>query len=193
MKRRIEDMRYPETGQRRIISRVALAAVAIVVFAVGVIAIRRVVAKVFGARRRGTATGRPDTVRGPRAFADVLRGHRYMNLTTYRRNGEAVLTTVWFALVDGDVYVTTDPRSGKMKRIRNDPRVALVPSNAWGAPRGASVEGIGRIVEGDAPGRAERALREKYRVELALFRLFGREEIGHITLKIQPAGSGAGL
>jgi hypothetical protein len=42
---------------------------------------------------------------------EVLEGHRYMHRTTYRRNGEAVPTTVWFALVEGRAYAFTSMRS----------------------------------------------------------------------------------
>lgn len=122
-----------------------------------------------------------------------LEAHGHANLTTFRRNGEAVLTTVWFVLVDGRVYVTTPPRSGKTKRIRHQPRVLLTPSGVWGRPRGESVGGVARVLEdGQAPEHAERALREKYALGLALFRLFGQREIGTIRLEIRPAGGETG-
>ena len=119
---------------------------------------------------------------------EALDGYDHLTLTTFRADGEAVTTTVWFLLTGGHVYVTTPPRSGKVKRIRNDPRVVLAPSSAWGKPLGASVEGIARILEdGQAPEHAERSLRKKYRLGLALFRLLGRREIGRITLEIRAA------
>ncbi len=121
----------------------------------------------------------------PRPF-EVLEGHNYANLTTYRKSGEAVPTTVWFAEFGGKIYVTTPPDSGKMKRIRNDPRVTLAPSSARGKPRGGGVRGTARPIVGTAPEGAERALREKHRMALALFRLFGRGEVGRITLEIGP-------
>ena len=74
-----------------------------------------------------------------------------------------------------------------MKRIRNDPRVILTPCNAWGRPRGESIAGLARAVDGAAPGRAEAALREKYRLGLGLFHLFGKDEIGRVTLEVRPA------
>jgi PPOX class probable F420-dependent enzyme len=123
---------------------------------------------------------------GPGPFEN-LEGHNYVSLTTFRRSGDAVPTTLWFALVDGRLYATTPPDSGKMKRIRNDPRVILTPCNAWGRPRGESVEGLARAVNGEAPGRAEVALREKYRLGLALLHLFGEHEIGRVTLEVSPA------
>ena len=121
----------------------------------------------------------------PGPFGD-LEGHNYVSLTTFRKSGEPVPTPLWFALLDGVVYFTTDPRSGKMKRIGHDPRVTLTPCNAWGRPRGESIEGVARIIDGAAPERAERALREKYRLGLALFHLFGRREVGEVTLEVRP-------
>lgn len=132
-----------------------------------------------------------ETRSGPRPF-EVLEGHGYVNLTTFRKSGEAVPATVWFALVGDSVYVTTPPDSGKMKRIRNDPRVVMTPCNAWGRPRGESVEGVARIIDGAAPERAEAALHEKYRLGLALFHLFGRREVGRVTLEIRPVDAERG-
>ncbi len=120
---------------------------------------------------------------------DGLKGHKYVNLTTFKKSGEAVTTPLWFALLDGRAYMTTPPDSGKMKRLRKNPRVLLAPSSATGRPRGESIEGIARPIEGEHVGeRAEAALREKYRLGLAIFHLFGKREIGEITLEVRPAG-----
>ena len=51
----------------------------------------------------------------PAAF-DALRGYQCMKLTSFRRSGPPVATTVWFAEVDGRLYVTTAVRSGKVTR-----------------------------------------------------------------------------
>ena len=129
---------------------------------------------------------------GPRPF-DVLEGHKYVSLTTFKKSGEAVSTPLWFATVDGRVYVTTPPDSGKMKRIRNDPRVRLAPCNATGKPKGPGSEGIARPVEGRRVAeRAEAALWEKYRFGLAMFHLFGRREIGEVTMEVRPAAEEPG-
>lgn len=123
----------------------------------------------------------------PRPF-EALEGHKYVSLTTFKKSGKAVSTPLWFALVDGRAYMTTPPDSGKMKRIRNHPRVLLAPSNAMGKAKGKSIEGIARLVEGGTVAeRAERALLEKYRFGLGLFHLFGRPEIGEVTLEVRPA------
>ena len=155
-------------------------------FVVGATAAVGGFARSFG--KGGGGKGRPSA-----GDFGLLEGHAHANLTTFRKNGEAVPTTVWFVLVDGRAYVTTPPRSGKTKRIRRQPRVSLTPSGVWGRPLGESVGGVARVLEdGQAPEHAERAFREKYALGLALFRLFGQREIGTIRLEIGPAGAEAG-
>ena len=124
--------------------------------------------------------------RVPHPF-DGLEGHEYVRLTSFRRSGEAVSTPLWFGISDGRLYATTPPDSGKMKRIRNDPKVTLAPCTAWGAPRGESIEGVGRILADEAPEPAKRAFREKYGRKIPMARLlFREEEIGNLTLEVRP-------
>ena len=115
-----------------------------------------------------------------------------MNLTTFRRSGEAVSTPPGFALADGRAYTTTPSDSGKTKRIRKDPRVLMAPSNARGKLRGESIEGIARPMQGGSLEHAEKALREKSRFDLAVFRLFGKRKIGDVTLEVRPVGEESG-
>jgi PPOX class probable F420-dependent enzyme len=124
----------------------------------------------------------------PHPFS-YLEGHSYINLTTFRKSGEPVSTPLWFALHEGRLHATTEPDSGKMKRIRNNPSVLLAPCNAWGSEKGQKVEGIARSVEDEPTGGAEAALREKYRLGLGLFHLFGRQDIGKVVLEISSADS----
>jgi PPOX class probable F420-dependent enzyme len=116
-----------------------------------------------------------------------LEGHNYINLTTFRKSGEPVSTPLWFAQHEGRLHATTEPDSGKMKRIRNNSRVELAPCNAWGREKGARVEGRARSVEDEPTGEAEAALHAKYRLGLGLFHLFGQHEIGKVVLEIRPA------
>lgn len=124
-----------------------------------------------------------------------LEGREYVNLTTFRKNGEAVTTPIWFVVVDGRLYATTSPGSGKMKRIRNNARVVVAPATSWGAPRGESIEGVARDVENEPTGCAEAALHQKYRVGLGLIQTFGRgemaQEIGRVVLEVRPAADAA--
>lgn len=126
--------------------------------------------------------------REPHPF-DALEKHRYVSLTTYRRSGEAVSTPMWFVIHGGRAYMTTDPDSGKMRRLRNDPRVRLTPCNVRGWTRGEGVECLGRpLEEGEAPESAAQAFHRKYRLGLGLLHLFGQREVGKLTLEISSIG-----
>jgi PPOX class probable F420-dependent enzyme len=58
---------------------------------------------------------------------------RFVSLTTFRRSGEAVSTPVWVGRDGGAIVVLTPADSGKVKRLRDDPRVELRPCGRFGA------------------------------------------------------------
>jgi len=87
---------------------------------------------------------------------------KYLNLETYRKNGKPVPTPVWFAQDDGVLYVYTNVNTGKVKRIRNNPRVRLAPCDARGKPKGTWVEGQARIVDAAEADRGHQLLNQKY-------------------------------
>lgn len=92
----------------------------------------------------------------------ALAGAEFMLLTTYKRAGDPVPTTVWFAQQGDRLYVTTQSHAGKAKRIRATKRVTVAPSDRVGNVSGASAEGQARILGPDEAGVAEAALRGKY-------------------------------
>lgn len=93
---------------------------------------------------------------------ETLQGHQFINLTTYRRNGQPVITTVWFAH-DGDRIVgTTQQQAGKIKRLRHTPAVSLTPSTFDGKALGETVAGLGRVLPPEEAEAARHALRAKY-------------------------------
>jgi len=66
-----------------------------------------------------------------------LQNHKYINLATFRKNGQEVRTPVWFAGeppqgVPEKLYVYSTANSGKAKRIRNNRHVRLAPCDARG-------------------------------------------------------------
>ena len=64
---------------------------------------------------------------------------KYINLETFRRNGEGVKTPVWFVEDEAYLYVTTEAASGKAKRIRNNRKVNVAPCKMDGKLAGAWV------------------------------------------------------
>lgn len=72
---------------------------------------------------------------------------QYVSFTTYRKTGAAVSTPVWIApLPDGRAGFTTGPDAGKVKRLRNDPKVALRPCDRGGKVADGAVEVTGTAV-----------------------------------------------
>ena len=93
---------------------------------------------------------------------DALAGHRYVRLSTFRKTGKPVPTPVWFARVGENLYVVTGRNTGKAKRIRNNPDVAIAPSDFRGRPKGRDLRAVARLTDEPKGGPADRALRKKY-------------------------------
>lgn len=122
----------------------------------------------------------------------------FVSLGTFRKNGALVAVPVWIAR-DGDELVVTSERStGKVKRLRNDPRVVLRPCSRMGSidPDAITVEAHARIA-GPATDddRADRALRRKYGLQFriilgveALVRRIQRKPGDRVILRISRAG-----
>jgi len=91
--------------------------------------------------------------------------HQFALLKTYRKNGVAVPTPIWFANENGKLYVTTSTTTGKVKRIHNNGRVTLVPCDRSGkVTEGAKeVEGIARELPASEYAHANAVLLHKYK------------------------------
>ena len=100
-----------------------------------------------------------------------LQDEQYISVTTYRRDGRAVPTPVWFALDGGKILVWTGASTGKMKRIRNNPRVEVAPCTARGKPTGAAFAATARILPAADVGRTEGLLDRKYGLRKRLYDL----------------------
>ena len=110
----------------------------------------------------------------PASLATLDR-QRYLSLATFRRNGRAIETPVWFALREGRLYVFTDGTSGKVKRLRANPRIRIAPCDVRGKLKGDWGEGEGRII--DEPAAVEAAyavLRRKYGLQMRVTDFFSR-------------------
>ena len=81
--------------------------------------------------------------------ADIARLDRasYINLATFRRDGRAVETPVWFAARNGKLYVFSEAKAGKMKRLRNSASLRVAPCDVRGKLRGDWAPGFGRRVD----------------------------------------------
>ena len=88
---------------------------------------------------------------------------KYLNLETFRRNGEGMKTPVWFVQEGETIYVQTVANSGKVKRIRNNGRVNITPCKMDGTPTGTWVLADAReITSIEIAGKVNRLLENKY-------------------------------
>ncbi|HWY56308.1 MAG TPA: PPOX class F420-dependent oxidoreductase [Terriglobales bacterium] len=91
-----------------------------------------------------------------------IRGRKYVSLTTFRKNGAAVRTPVWFGEDDETLYVKTPGDSGKCKRIRNNPHVLVAPCTVTGKITGLEFAARARILRPEDWPRPRRAVEKKY-------------------------------
>jgi PPOX class probable F420-dependent enzyme len=129
---------------------------------------------------------------GLAAFA----GHKYLNLETFKRSGDGVKTPVWFAAdptvpLDSSgakLFAYTIGVSGKVKRVRNNPRVRIAPCDMKGRVLGDWVDARAEIVTGEEAARGMDLLNKKYfpwKQLLGFFASFSRRE--RIVFAIRPA------
>ncbi|MBF4461376.1 MULTISPECIES: PPOX class F420-dependent oxidoreductase [unclassified Rathayibacter] len=101
----------------------------------------------------------------------------FVSLTTFRKSGVGVSTPVWIARDGEELIVTTPRRSGKVKRLRHDPRATLVVCDRRGrVQEGAEVvDAAARIVsDAETVERLGEVFRRKYRLEYRVFLLIER-------------------
>lgn len=102
-------------------------------------------------------------------------GRSYLNLETYRRSGEAMPTPVWFVEDGGAFYIRTLRDAGKVKRVRNNPRVRVMPCGRSGEPLGEWVGATAAVVDDSATAqRVDALLNRKYGLMKRIFDLLQR-------------------
>jgi PPOX class probable F420-dependent enzyme len=97
-------------------------------------------------------------------------GQKYLNLETFKKNGQGVKTPVWFAAepsakldsTEAKLYVYTIGISGKVKRIRNNPSVRVAPCDMRGQLKGDWVAARAEILTGAEAEHGMRLLNKKY-------------------------------
>jgi uncharacterized protein len=97
---------------------------------------------------------------------------QYLNLETFRKNGEGMKTPVWFAQDGETIYIQTVANSGKVKRVRNNGRVNVTPCKMDGKPVGMWVPADAReITDAEVSIKVNRLLDKKYGLMKKMFSL----------------------
>ena len=127
-------------------------------------------------------------------------GHKYLNLETFKKSGDAVRTPVWFAADPANdlagnaarLYAYTIGNSGKVKRIRNNGRVRIAPCDMRGNVLGEWMEARAEIITGNEATYGNDLLNKKFfpwKQLLNFFASFRRR--GRTGFVIRPAGTEA--
>lgn len=105
------------------------------------------------------------------ANLDLFKKEQYINLETFRKNGVGVKTPVWFVEVNGELCFTTEPQSGKVKRMRNNPAVKIAPCKMDGTVTGEWLPASIRFMQGDEIQIVDKQYSKKYGLMKVLFEL----------------------
>ena len=112
-------------------------------------------------------TRSPDEPQQPAATLPAFPG-KYLSITSYRQDGTAVATPVWFVQQDGRMLVETDAASGKVRRIRRNPAVQVAICNGRGRLRGRPVPAVAHVLPEAEVVQVHRLLERKYRADMVV-------------------------
>ena len=87
---------------------------------------------------------------------------KYLNLESYRRDGQAARTPLWFVEDNGLLYFYTVAHSYKVKRIQNNPHVRVAPCDIRGNLKGEWVDGAAQRLDQVEARHANDLLNRKY-------------------------------
>ncbi len=124
-----------------------------------------------------------------------LQHEQFISLTTFRKDGRAVPTAVWFALDGARIIVMTPADTGKAKRIRNNSHVTVAPCARTGTPTGAAFDATATFLPQSEEKRAMTLLDKKYgfakrlaNLVIGIRRLIKRGKVsGNVFLVIEKA------
>ncbi len=77
---------------------------------------------------------------------DILGSAKYMQLTTFRKDGTPVQTPVWVTRSGAELRVWTAADAGKVKRIKRNGAVQVAPCTVRGKPSGAPIDALAHLL-----------------------------------------------
>ncbi|GAB7152173.1 PPOX class F420-dependent oxidoreductase [Mycobacterium riyadhense] len=98
-------------------------------------------------------------------IADFVTHSRTGTLATIGADGQPHLTAMWYAVLDGEIWLETKAKSQKAVNLARDPRVSFLieGGHTYDTLRGVSFEGVAEIVDDpDALHRVGVSVWERY-------------------------------
>ncbi|HEY7109319.1 MAG TPA: PPOX class F420-dependent oxidoreductase [Nitrososphaeraceae archaeon] len=99
---------------------------------------------------------------------------KYISIETYKKNGTGVRTPVWFIIHQGLIYFRTDKKSGKVKRLKNNPHVKIAPCDIRGNIKKEWLDGKAHFANSEESSIAYGMIGKKYGVRAKLVRIVNK-------------------
>ena len=110
---------------------------------------------------------------------------KYVNLETYKKDGTPVRTPVWFMIDNGIIYVMTREKTGKVKRLKNNQNIRIVPCSFTGESKGEWINGIAQIITGEEVEKVIKLRKKKYGFSARIAGLFSSQKGNPIVYSIE--------
>ncbi len=100
---------------------------------------------------------------------------QYLNIETFRKNGQGIKTPVWFVQDGETLRVWTQAGAGKSKRIRNNGTVRIAPCTSSGQLLGEWQDARAKTDESpEAIKHVTKLMQKKYGIMFNIFGFVGR-------------------
>ena len=95
------------------------------------------------------ANQRAQIVMAEDAVWEFLRQQRSSTVATYGPQGQIHLVGMWYAVLDGQVWIETKAKAQKVVNLRRDPRMSVLveAGHTYDQLRGVALEGTGVVVD----------------------------------------------
>jgi PPOX class probable F420-dependent enzyme len=103
--------------------------------------------------------------------APRLGDEKFVSLTTFKRNGDAIASPMWIVADGAQLLVWTPSDAAKVKRVRRNPRVTLTACGRTGKVKAGqpTFDGAAEVITDPASvDRAESLIKRKYGVEFRI-------------------------
>ena len=109
---------------------------------------------------------------------------KYINLETYKNDGTPIRTPVWFVIDNDLIYVITMESTGKVKRLKNNQEVRIVPCSFKGKPKNGWVKAKAEKITGEEADKAIKLRKKKYGMSGRLVSLFRKGNLTVYSIKL---------
>ena len=110
---------------------------------------------------------------------------KYINLETYKRDNTPIKTPVWFVIDNGLVYIITRESTGKVKRLKNNQNVRIVPCSFKGEVKSEWVNGKAQKIMGSEADKVIKIRKKKYGFAVRLSGLFTSQKGNLVVYSIE--------